>query len=106
MKNTCNNICPKCSSHFDPRFSCTNCDDATICDEIYYSSCVYYKDDCLSCYGVEPGDSLTTVIIKLLDFVYPECKPGTSTTTSTTSTTSTTTCACYETTEFKICNDC
>jgi hypothetical protein len=111
MTNICNNICNKCSSQFDPRFSCTNCDGGELCEEIYYSSCVYYSEDCLSCYGIEPGDTLTTVIVKLLDFAFKECTPTTttsttSTTTTSTSTTSTTTCACYQTTEYRICDSC
>jgi hypothetical protein len=103
-KNNCNTICAKCSSQFDPRFTCTNCEDGPVCEEIYYSSCVVYTDDCLNCYGVQQGDNLTTVIIKLLEYAFPECTEVTTTTTTLCPCTDTTTTS--TTTVYTICDVC
>jgi hypothetical protein len=107
MKNNCNNACEKCSSYVQPGTPCVLCSGGTVCQEVYYSSCVIYTGSCLSCYGVEAGETLTVVIDKLLDFVYGDCITTTSTTTIAPTTTSTTIQPTTTTTTlFSICDDC
>ena len=105
MKNSCNNTCTNCSSYIKPGIPCVNCENGTVCQETYNSSCVIYTGDCLECYGVESGQPLNEVILVLLDLVFPECRPTTTTTTTivptTTSTTTTST-----TTVYTICDVC
>ena len=105
MKNSCNK-CESCSSYVIPGTPCVSC-SGTACQEIYYSSCVIYTGDCLSCYGIESGENLTVVIDKLLDVIYGGCTT-TSTSTTTIAPTTTTTLAPTTTTTtlFKICDDC
>jgi hypothetical protein len=108
MKNSCNK-CESCSSYVIPGTPCVSC-SGTACQEIYYSSCVIYTGDCLSCYGIEAGENLTAVIDKLLDLIYGDCTPS-STTTSTTTISPTTTSTTIQpttttTTLFSICDDC
>ena len=106
MKNSCNNKCEKCSSYVIPGSPCVSC-VGTGCQEVYYSSCVIYTGDCLECYGVESGDTLTVVIDKLLNLIYQGCTTTTSSTTTSTSTTTTTLAPTTTTTTlFKICDDC
>jgi hypothetical protein len=106
MKNKCNNInkCNTCSSYIKPGAPCVNCQNGTQCEEVYYSSCVIYNEDYLTCFGINPGDTLTTLIEKLLLYVFPECH---TTTTTTVPVTTTTTCHCIETTtDYVLCNEC
>lgn len=72
MKDSCNK-CSNCSSYVLPGAPCVNCSEGTPCQTIYNSSCVIYTGTCLECYGIQAGDTLTTVIDKLLEFVYPQC---------------------------------
>ena len=108
MKNSCNNKCEKCSSYVIPGSPCVSCVGVG-CQEVYYSSCVIYTGNCLECYGVESGETLTQVIDKLLNLAFSDCfTTTTSSTTTSTSTTTTTTLAPTTTTTtlFKICDDC
>lgn len=73
MKNNCNDKCDKCSSYRSRGIPCINCDDGTNCQEIHYTSCVIYNRDDLECYGIQSGDTLTSVVTKLLEFVFPNC---------------------------------
>lgn len=108
MKSNCNttNTCSTCSSYIKPGAPCVTCQNGTQCEDVYYSSCVIYNKDCLTCFGINAGDSLTTLLEKLLAYVFPECHATTTTSTST-STTSTTTCNCTDTTtEYVLCDEC
>jgi hypothetical protein len=50
----------------------TLCPDGTICEEVIQSDCVIYNGFDLSCYGIEQGDSLTSILETLLDLL-PGC---------------------------------
>jgi hypothetical protein len=79
MKNNCNtqNTCRECSTYIQDIGYCVDCNGES-CELVYESDCVIYKGDKLEKYGVKDGDSLTNVILKLLQITYGEC---TSTTT-------------------------
>lgn len=50
----------------------TLCPDGTICEEVIQSDCVIYNGFDLSCYGIEQGVSLTSILQTLLDLL-PGC---------------------------------
>lgn len=108
MKNSCNSKCKSCSAYVIPGSPCVNC-SGTSCESVYYTSCVVYNSDNLECFGIDSGETLTDVILKLLAYAFPECHTTTTTSTSTTtsSTTTTTTLPVTSTTtKFVICKTC
>lgn len=81
MKRNCNNTCEKCSQYNQQGGSpCVNCDGENECVSVISSDCVIFNNDSLSCYGIFKGDSLTDVLLILLQFVFPECHTTTTTT--------------------------
>jgi len=73
-----------------------DCQNPETCTVSIPSDCVVYNGTVLQQYGVENGDTVTEIIIKLAEFLYPDCftttttEPPTTTTSSTSTTTSTT----------------
>jgi hypothetical protein len=84
-----------------------DCDYPETCRTLISSDCVVYYGTILQQYGVQNGDTVTNIILQLVELLYPGCIPTTTTTsTSTTSTTTTTTatpCECYTVTATEFC---
>lgn len=60
---------------------CVEC-NKTNCLTVYTTDCVIYNGSDLLCYGIEPGFSLTQVILKLLALIFPVCITTSTTTTT------------------------
>lgn len=79
----------------------TACATQIMCEQQLSTDCIIYSGPDNECYGIQNGDTLTTVLEILLDQAFPNCNTLTTTTTTstTTTTTSTTTtavpCVCY-----------
>ncbi len=116
MKNKCTD-CQNCSPIVPKKVYCVpECPDCTPCEQLYLSNCIIFENDDdsnntendgLLCFGVESGASITDLLLNLLEKLFPECHPTTSTSTSTsttsTSTTSTTTVLSSTTTTINSC---
>lgn len=127
MKKRCK-VCENCSKIVPKKVYCVpECPECTPCEQLYLSNCIIFENDDtedsgndgLACFGVDSGASVTDLLLKLLEKLFPECHTTTSTTsTSTTSTTTviptttlqpTTTTTCIETittTQYSICDIC
>lgn len=71
MLHVCSPYCPP-SCPFEPNYVYT-CNDENACTQVLTSDQVLYMGTNLQLYGVEPGDSLTTIVDKLVNILYPDC---------------------------------
>jgi len=58
---------------------CVFCNEAG-CETKYTTDCVVYQGSDLVCYGIQPGFSLTQVLLTLLALVFPNCNTTSTTT--------------------------
>lgn len=70
--------CQKCFG-IKRAIPCVFCDKVG-CETKYTTDCVVYQGSDLLCYGVEPGFSLTQVLLTLLALVFPNCNTTSTTT--------------------------
>ena len=78
MSKKCPPYCPP-ACEFEQTYCLPECEDSQNCDEYILSDCVAYEGTYLEQYGIEPGTSLTDVIIQLATLVYPDCYTTTTT---------------------------
>lgn len=78
QQHNCTIYCPP-NCPFVPQYCIPECEDGQNCVEILVSDCIMYEGTYLEQYGVEPGTSLTGVIIHLANLVYPDCTTTTTT---------------------------
>jgi len=72
IKKKCTSDCPpECS--FEPNYCTRVCNDAENCANQTYSDCVIYTGTGLQQYGIEPGATVTEVILMLAELLYPQC---------------------------------
>lgn len=86
-KNSCSKECtPSCSfkiNYCDYPVFCDDydCENPETCVQVIPSDCVIYEGDSLEQYGIESGATVTDIIYRLAQLVYPECFTTTTTTT-------------------------
>ena len=67
-----------------------DCVDGQDCVKIYSTDCIIYHGTYFNCFGIEDGDSLTTIINVMSSIVFPDCTTTTTTVAPGPTTTSTT----------------
>lgn len=78
MLHTCSPYCPP-SCPYSPTYTnkCVNSEDGCsandTCLQILTSDQVLYTGTNLLNYNIQPGDSLTTIVDKLVAILYPNC---------------------------------
>lgn len=75
MKNNCNTQykCKNCSAYIKDVSYCVDC-DTEACEIVYESDCIVFTGNDLECYGIDENENLTNVLLKLLNFIYGDCK--------------------------------
>ena len=76
MQHTCTPYCPP-SCPFEPTYAdpcpSSECSGEQTCVQILTSDQVLYMKSDLLNYNIQPGDSLTTIVDKLVAILYPNC---------------------------------
>lgn len=58
------------------------CEDGTVCSEIYYTDCVRYDGPAIPCHNINPGDTYTQVLEYIISSLSYICNTTTTTTTN------------------------